>query len=203
MTDVTIPATKLDAVNLMLASIGQTPLNSLDTSGIRDAAIAELSLDMTTRQVLSSGWSFNTDRNYEIATDVSDNILVPANALYIEPSSRSYAQVERDNAGTRMMWDLEEHTFTITVSPIEYDIIRAYEFNEIPQAARGYIATRAARLFQSQVIGSDILFKYTEIHERESFATFQKLERRAKNHNIFGSATDHNAIIRRSYSPLR
>ena len=200
MTDVLLPTTKLDAVNLMLVSIGQTPLNSLDTTGIRSAAIAELDLDMVTRSVLSRGWSFNTDKEFEIAPDVSDNILVPSNALSTVPTYDYNDFVVRDNSGTLMMYDRDENSFDITTTE-KYTIIRAVNFDQTPEAFRGYVATRAARLFQSHVIASDILYRYTSQHENEALATLTKAERRAKKTNIFRKGTGANAAIHRSWNP--
>lgn len=203
MTNPLTPQTKLDAVNMMLASIGQAPLNSLNVTGIKDASIAELSLDNTTREVLNRGWSFNTDRQFELVPDSNDNMLVPSDALQIDPSDRCDDYVERDNNGVRMLYDRENHTFTITENPLKVDIIRAMEFEKIPQAARTYIATRAARLFQANVIGSDILFRYTELHERESLALLNKMERRSKDRNMFRPGTEINKITNRYRNPLR
>lgn len=205
MTNPLIPQTKLDAVNQMLASIGQTPLNTLNTSGIRDAAIAELSLDNTTREVLNRGWSFNTDREFEISRDVNDNYLVPSDALQIDPEYHWLDWIERDNSGTRMMYDRENNTFDITTEndPVLFQIIRAMDFETLPQAARGYIAIRAARIFQANVIGSDILFKYTEMHEREALSTLKKLETRSKDRNMFRPGTESNKIVNRWRNPLR
>jgi len=204
MTNPLIPQTKLDAVNQMLASIGQTPLNTLNTAGIRDAAIAELTLDNTLREILNRGWSFNTDRCFELTKEVGDEYLVPSDALTIDPSEGwRYDFVERDDAGTRKMWDRENNTFTITDSPIEFDIIRAMDFETVPQAMRGYVAIRAARIFQANVIGSDIIFKYTQLHEDEALFALKKTERRNKDRNVFRPGTESNKIVNRYRNPIR
>jgi hypothetical protein len=202
MTDETIPSTKLDAVNLMLMSIGQTPLNTLDTTGIRDAALAELTLDMQTRQVLSRGWSFNTDIDFEVAPDVSNNVLVPADALQMIPMLNTYNYVDRNNSGTRMMYDRDENTFTIT-DTIEYRIVRAFQFVECPETMRGYLMTRSARIFQTQIVGSKILREYTKEDELDAFAALKRHERRNKKMNIFRTGTDSNQIIQRNFIPSR
>lgn len=204
MTNPLIPQTKLDAVNQMLASIGQTPLNTLNTAGIRDAAIAELTLDNTLREILTRGWSFNTDRCFELTKDVGDFYVVPSDALTIDPSMGwVHDFVERDDSGTRKMWDRAENTFTITESPIEFDIIRAMDFETVPQAMRGYVAIRAARIFQANVIGSDIIFKYTQVHEDEALFALKKSERRNKDRNIFRPGTESNKIVNRWRNTLR
>lgn len=204
MTNPLIPQTKLDAVNQMLASIGQTPLNTLDTAGIRDAAIAELSLDNTLREILSLGWDFNTDKSLALTSDVNDNYLVPSDALTIDPSEHwLYDFVERDNAGTRMMYDRDENTFTILKSPIDFDIVRAFAFETVPQTMRGYVAIRAARIFQANVIGSDILFKYTQVHENDAKYALKKAQRKGKDKNMFRAGTPTANIVNRRYNPPR
>lgn len=196
------PATKLDAVNRMLASIGQTPVNSLDVSGIRDVAIAELAIDNTTQEVLEHGWSWNTDYEYMLPLDLNGNILIPSNALYVEPSDRQLDYVPRYDNGVHKMYNRKDKTFTFTQG-LEVDITWAQPFNELPSPARTYIATRAARIFQSQVIGSQILFQFTELHEREALAKLQKLENRQKNLNILESDVEANLIWNRTRNPYR
>mgnify|MGYP001400660828 CR=1 FL=1 len=54
--------TKLEAVNLMLSTIGEAPVNSL-TSGLVDAELAETILASVSKAVQSEGWNFNTEKN--------------------------------------------------------------------------------------------------------------------------------------------
>lgn len=199
MTTPTLAMTELDAVNQMLASIGQAPVSSLAVSGIRDVAIAQLSLDTVLREVLTRGWSFNTDYEYELTPDGSDNIIYPTAAAWVDPCDKSKDYVVRDNGGTLMLYDREDKTFTITDNPLEVDVVWMYEFDEIPQVARHYIAMRAARVFQSQVIGSDILFKYTELHEQEALTSLKRMESRTKRVNFI----DNQPAYSRTRNPTR
>lgn len=202
----TLLLTELDAVNMMLSSIGQTPVNSVDVSGIRDVAIAQLALQNTTREVLNRGWSFNTDFEYELVIDGSGEVPLPASVLWLDPCNAAQRFVIRDDAGTLKLWDKVNHTFTISTnhqSPIEVDIIHAMEFDEIPNVARQYIATRAARVFQANVISSEVLFKFTSVHEQESYADLLKLEARTKDRNWFTSGSDSNQIVNRRRNAWR
>jgi hypothetical protein len=183
MTVETAPQTKLDAVNMILWSIGETPVNSLDVSGIRDVAIAELKLDETTRRVLNKGWDFNTDDEWELAADGSGHVLIPANALRVDPMDRSKRYVVRDDAGQRKFWDKDEHTYVIGET-VEVKIVWAYEFDEIPESGRMYIATRAARAFQAGAMGSELLYKFTDRDEREALAEFRRDHALVRNANV-------------------
>ena len=57
--------TTLEAVNRILAAIGEPPVTALDTGGTTEQAEAETFLDRSRREVLSVGWYCNTDRKYE------------------------------------------------------------------------------------------------------------------------------------------
>ena len=201
MTEPLNPQTELDAVNTMLASIGSAPVNTLAVVGVKDINIAKSALSSTLRSVLLRGWSFNTDTNYELVPDGNNNILVPDTALWIEPCDRSKDYVVRYSATQAMLYDKENHTFTITDNPLKVDIIWAFSFESIPEAARSYIATKAARIFQSQIIGSEVLYKYTADHETEAFATLKRLEARTKKVNIFNGDHRMRATRSRRFNP--
>lgn len=201
MSDPLLAQTELDAVNKMLASIGSAPVNTLNASGIKDINIAKLALSNTLRSVLLEGWSFNTDDEYELVPDGNNNILIATNALWIEPSDRSKDYVARYNGGVQMFYDKCKHTFTITDNPLKVDVIWAYPFEEIPEAARNYIATKAARIFQSQVIGSEVLYEFTQHAETEALAILHRNEARTQDVNILQGGFRLAATRGRRFNP--
>lgn len=205
MTTPTAPMTKLDAVNQMLASIGQTPVNSLATSNIRDVQTAELALDTELRNVLLLGLQFNTDTEYELTPNSNDRIVVPNTAFFVDPcyDYKNYVMRWNDNEGGLCLYDKDERTFTITEDKVLVDVVWGFEFEEVPQHVRNYVSTKAARVWQSQVIGSDILFKFTELHEKEAKATMLRLELRGEDTNMLRSAADTNRIFTRHRNARR
>lgn len=182
MTNPVSPMTRLDAVNQMLSSIGQSPLNTLTGVLPKDAQKAALALDTVLREVLNKGWSFNTDTNFKLSPDVNNHILIPSTALWVDPEDPSQDFVIRWDNGVAKFYDRENQTFEVDAD-VECRIIWAFSFEEIPQAARHYIAMRAGRIFQSQIIGSQVLFQFTELHESEAFATFKRMEKRTNKYN--------------------
>lgn len=193
--------TELEAVNEMLLSIGQAPVNSLDVAGIRDVAIAQTTLDNVSRSVQLQGWHFNTDYEYELTPNGSNNVLVPSNVLFIEPNDPSQDYVIRDNAGTLMLWDREDKTFTITVNPVKVDIVWGFDFIDIPQYARNYIALRAARRFQALVVGSQILHTFTQQDELDALAMLKRMDGRNANVNILNTGNFTDQIFQRRINP--
>jgi hypothetical protein len=193
-TNPMFPMTKLDAVNGMLSSIGQAPVSTLTVTGIRDVALAELALDSTTREVLNRGWSFNTDTDWPLTPDVNGNIPIPASALDLDPVDRWQDFVQRDNEGTMMLYDKCERSFTFT-DAVKVNITWGFDFGAVPQVARTYIATRAARIFQANVIGSNLLFKFTELHESEARVAMERLEDQTQDTNMLTAPTEANRVI--------
>lgn len=198
MTTPTAVMTKLDAVNAMLASIGQSPINTLSGTIPKDASRAVIALDTVLREVLTKGWSFNTDYDYELTPDGNANLLVPANAMWVDPEQQYNDYVMRWDSGTAKLYDRRNQTFTITDS-VKCRIVWSYDFEEIPQVARHYIAMRAGRIFQSQIVGSQVLFQFTQLHEQEAYAAFKRMEKRSKRYSLI--ANDPTAY--RHYNPVR
>ena len=194
MTNPLVPQTKLDAVNQMLSSIGQAPVNSLDVTGIRDVSQAVLELDTQLRKVLTKGWSFNTDYDFPLTPDGNSNILIPASALHVDPCNPYTDYVERTNSGVRMLYDRKDRTFVIE-DDVDCKVVWAFEFDEIPQHARSYIATKAARVWQAHVIGSQLLYQYTKEDELEAKITFMEMEESTEDSNMLTSPTEVNSVI--------
>jgi hypothetical protein len=76
----TSPTTKLEAVNTMLSTIGEAPVNSLAT-GLIDAETAETILNNVSREVQARGWNFNTEYDYTFSPNVDGEIDLPANII--------------------------------------------------------------------------------------------------------------------------
>lgn len=192
-----VALSELDAVNQMLISIGQAPVNTLESTGIRDVAIAQTILHNTSREVQSRGWDFNVDTEYELVPDGSDNILIPANALVIDPSDTSKRYVQRLNVDTMCFWDLDDKTFTITDNPLKVDVTWFYAFEAIPTYARNAIATKAARRFQAYAVGSQILYEYTQQDEIDAFIELNRHAARVQDANILSNGDWTTSIFHR------
>mgnify|MGYP000641860562 CR=1 FL=1 len=76
----TTPTTKLEAVNSMLSTIGEAPVNSL-TSGLVDAETAETILNEVSRSVQAHGWNFNSEPDYTVAADIGGNVVLPTEII--------------------------------------------------------------------------------------------------------------------------
>lgn len=172
------PQTELDAVNTMLESIGERPVNDLGQGGRLDVLRAENTLAEINRMVQMRGWWFNLLEGQTL-TPSSSKIVLATNTIKFKhiqrpPLINSFDQrrlaMRRDkNDGNKLkVYDLKDRTFTITAD-VMADLTEGLVFEDLPETARRYIAIRSAVTFQMRTVGSRILREFTEREARESW----------------------------------
>ena len=183
---------KLEAVNPMLTSIGESPVNTITSSTTTDVSIAVQILDNVSREIQSIGWHFNTDTNYKLSKNTSNEVVLPANCLRVDNSNQDadLDLVERN----RKLWDRENHTYTIT-QDVRVNITWLLEFTEIPETAR------AARIFQDRMLASDTLHKFHQVDEIQALAALKEQEGDTRDHSIFDNYSTYRVIDRGNYQP--
>ena len=195
MTTVVTPTTELEAVNLMLDSIGESPISSLENSAVVDAVKAKAVLSEISRAVQKKGWHFNTEKEFELVPTVFEKeIFVPSNVLRIDTVYPDDG-IDVVHRGKRL-YDRRKHTFKFDKS-VKVDMVVLLPFDELPEAARYYIAVRAARVFQARTVGSESLWQFTEVDERDARADLKKAEGITGDHNILTDSWSVRRIIER------
>tara|TARA_B110000967_G_scaffold146555_1_gene150029 strand:+ start:375 stop:980 length:606 start_codon:yes stop_codon:yes gene_type:complete len=182
----TTPTTKLEAVNSMLSTIGEAPVNSL-TSGLVDAETAETILNEVSRSVQASGWNFNSEPNYTVAANVSGEVRLPTEVIRADLAdsetkfrSTKNEYVQRGNK----MYDKIKHTYNIG-APLTLDVVVLLNYELCPEVARRYISVKAARIFQERVVGSDTLSAMNRNDEQEALFALREMEGDNGDYNIF------------------
>lgn len=173
--------TRLDAVNSMLFTIGESPVNTLDGGNVI-AVTAEQALDRVSREIQSEGWAFNTEKGFPLTRQSDPEVFyVPDTALSCDPSDKDAKIVVRGNR----LYDLENHTYTFPdTAQIDCDIIWNLPFDDLPETAKRYITVRAARIFQAGAVGSDTLNAFSDRDEFEAKARFRKANSRVRDKNL-------------------
>jgi hypothetical protein len=175
---------ELDAVNIMLGTIGESPINSLDAAtGVVDAVTARAILSEVSVQVQEEGWHFNTEYEFILTPSLdTKEIYIPANTIEVDASEYDRNNIDVAIRGNRL-YDRKNKTFQFQ-QDIKADLTILLEFNELPQAARHYITVRAARVFQQRVIGSDTLGSFTERDEARALRSMRRYESKTADYNI-------------------
>lgn len=155
-------STELDAVNTMLETIGQSPVNTLESVNGSDVSIAINTLKEVSREVQSLGWEFNTE-TITISPDTDSHINVPSNVIKIDPTDPTLRYVRR---GT-LLYDKANNTDEIT-SLVEAEVVWFLDFEDMPEPARRYITIKAARRFQNRVLCDEAVYAFTKEDEAEA-----------------------------------
>lgn len=189
------PTTELDAVNQMLGTIGEAPVNTLIGVTSLDTAIAINTLAEISRDIQSKGHHFNTDKGLKLQPGAfTGEIEVPINCVDIDTVDPD-GSIDVILRGRRL-YDRVNHTFKFT-APVTVDMVVLLPFGELPESARRYISVRACRVFQKRQVGSTTLATFTAEDEREALMSFRRSLGRNADHNIFNSP-DMRRMLRRS-----
>ena len=176
--------TKLQAINTMLSTIGEPPINSL-TAQRADSVIALNILDETSREVLSYGWHFNTEEDVQMVPDTSDDSIYIADTIVkvdVTADNYNYDIVIRGNR----LYNRKTNSF-VFLEPIKVIQVKLMDFDEMPEAAKRYITIRAARVFQDRMVGSEKIHGFTMQDEVQALARMNEHDVESADYTIFQS----------------
>ena len=196
-------STELDAVNSILMSVGESPVNTLTVQS-PEVAIAQKTLRQICREVQAEGWSYNTENEYPIKLDTNNQCIIPNNVLQLDLNifqhGKDYDVVRRSDNGVMKVYDKKGHTFTFeNCSELFFDIIWMLDFEDLPQVFKDYITTRASRIASNRMVNSQPSARLLESDEAASRAAAVEYENRQGDHNIFNDyqyQQDANTVYR-------
>jgi hypothetical protein len=182
--------TELQAVNMMLTTIGEQPIGNLnDKAGLQDASIAQDILHNTSRQVQSRGWIFNTDLQKVMSPDNSigdgsGKIKVDKNVLRIDTTSKVRSNKTDVTERAGYLYDREKNTNLFSDS-VTVDYVTFLPFDSLPESARRYIAVKSARIFHDRVVGSGELHNFFQQDELQAWGDLLEYQSETGDFNIF------------------
>lgn len=180
---------ELQAVNMMLTTIGEQPIANLnDKAGLQDASIAQDILHNTSRQVQSRGWIFNTDLQKILSPDSTTagggKIKVDSNVLRIDTTSKVRSNKTDIVERAGYLYDREKNTNLFT-DPVTVDYVTFLPFESIPESARRYIAVKSSRIFHDRVVGSGELHAFFQQDEMQAWSDLLEYQSEIGDFNIF------------------
>ena len=197
MTTQITPTTELQSVNTMLSVIGEAPVNSITGTTTVDVSVAKNILDETSMSVQSIGWNFNTHINHTtLALDSDNKVPLPANCVKADANQayRNYNYTIRNG----FLYDMEKHTDVFTSAPASVDLVLVQQFEHLPEYARRYITTKAARRFASRFIGDKEITALIGQDENEALMSFHQADSQESDINILNGDSNTFSIINRT-----
>ena len=188
--------TELSAVNSILGAIGQAPITTLKTSTGNNSLSSQISenpeiafifnlLRDANIDTQSEGWHFNTEHHVKFSPDSNGNILIPNDVISMDAHD-NYTRRTTDLVRRQgKLYDKIKHTYTFT-SDIDLDLVRLYEFEDIPVVFRRYIVYRASRVAATQLVANPQLVRLLGVQEQQARAAVQEYECQQGDHSMFG-----------------
>lgn len=141
--------TELEAVNAILFTIGESPVNSLDSTTSVDVINARTLITSESRKVQDQGWTFNTQEGVFIPSDSFSQMI---------PWRNNWLRVMDGSSGspyTRRAGNLYDRTSRTDLFPggVTVELIEEVPFDELPYCFQTYITCKAARRFNGGSFG--------------------------------------------------
>ena len=172
--------TELEAVNVLLTTIGEAPVNTLTGNQVTDVTVAKQVLLEISREIQSQGWHFNTEYGVKLAPDNNKNILIPADTALID--APDYNVVIREGK----LFDLRVRTYEFK-SPIKVDIVYFQDFAVLPDVAKRYITARAARIYADRLLNSETIHSMALRDERSALVDLRQFEGETADYSMMDS----------------
>lgn len=154
----------LEAVNLMLSAVGESPATTLD-AGNPELDIALATLNQVTKEVQAERWHFNREYGYPLTPNQDGEIVLPPNVLFIQINKDRHPVLFDLTVRDGKLYDRRSHSFTFTTSTINVDVVWNFEFDTLPTPFQLYITQRAARVFVSRSQGSQEMVRLANVDE--------------------------------------
>lgn len=189
--------TELEAVNLMLMAADEAPVQTLSQPGHLPLSTAKSVLNDTSRVVQSKGWAFNTEDGFPLPRDTEGHIPIAPNVLSIDVDDST--DVKAVQRGTKL-YDRKNHT-SVFQQDLTGTVILLLPWDELPQAARHYIAVRAARTLQVRLQAGESVHSLTEADETAALLALDSLEADTADANFLTDSTDVSSVLIGRYFP--
>jgi len=199
------PLTDLDAINEMLASVGQAPLTSIDTTENLykkvgdsyeqliiptnpDVAMAQQNLLEVSRRVQSEGWSFNREYNYPLTPEVTTRRIQYADdqlQIDLAESHPEYGNLDVVKRGG-YLYEKNNHTYEWNVDTLFCDILWYLDWQDIPRPIQDYVIKKACAQFSMRVIGDANLYKTLQEEANQCRAYALEYDTQQGDYTFFG-----------------
>lgn len=187
---------ELEALNAILAAVGEAPVQSAAVTGLYPLEAAKASLNEASRVVQSMAWSFNVDDPVTVPLAPGGTAAVPADALRFTPDPAASTALHRPTMRGTVFYNAAVGSYVFT-SPIVGACTRLLPWDYLPEPARRYIIVRACQAMQGKFSVPDGLRTVTlrDVQEAHQILVDFEAENNTANWNMVSDNADANAIL--------
>ena len=190
--------TELSAVNNILGAIGQSPITTLNFDNPEISFIFNLLRDANV-DTQAEGWHFNTEKHVKFAIDANGRIAIGDDILSMDLHDNQARRTHNLVRRSGFLYDKQDHTDVFTTD-LDLDIVRLYNFEDLPIVFRRYITYRASRQAATQLVANPQLVKLLQGQEALARASLMEYECNQGDHSMFGFEDD---TAYQTYQPFR
>ena len=186
--------TELSAVNSILGAIGQSPLTALtlNADGVFDnpevAIIYNLLRDANV-DTQAEGWHFNTEKHVKFSINTDGKIAIGNDILSMDLHDNQARRTHNFVRRNGYLYDKQDHTDVFTAD-LDLDVVRLYQFEDLPIVFRRYITYRASRVAATKLVANPQLVKLLAQQEALARAALMEYECNQGDHSMFGFEDD-------------
>jgi len=185
-----------EAINICLMTIGERPLGTSESiTGHFEAELADVALDEALTEVLSHGYQFNTDEDWEFVPDADDYIAIPSGALAVDASQSSLDYIVKSGK----LYDKANHTFKFE-STIKASITWQVDFDDLHPIVQLYVLAVAKTKLYTRVVGVDNMYSILKEEEATTKTALLHEEIQSGDYSIFDD-TGVRRVMNRTQNP--
>ena len=180
--------TELSAVNNILGAIGQSPLTTLNFDNPEISFIYNLLRDANV-DTQAEGWHFNTEYNVKFSPDATTKKIAIGNDVLSMDFHNNYTKRTHDLVRRngylydKMSTKDNKDEFD---SDIHLDIVKVYNFEDLPIVFRRFITYRASAAAATQLVANPNLVKLLSNQAGLARAALQEYECNQADYSMFG-----------------
>lgn len=171
---------ELDAVNEIIGTLGESPINSLENMSNIDAINALRILRTISRQEQARGWSFNIIPQLTLTPEFYTH-KIPWNDAYLSLKGLNNEKLVRSGDYIKDLANNNRLEFT---SPITAEAVLLIPFEQLPEPMRSYIVAKSCFAFQARYFGDDSLGNVTQMQIQETWQHLMEYELENNDYSI-------------------
>ena len=169
----TAKISQLEAVNSVLANIGESPVNSLTENSV-DIGLALRHLSQVSREVQMRGWSFNTDSEYVLSPNNDDKIAITDDILAVDLDTTDDPEYDVVIRGS-FLYNRYDRSYTFT-GDLKADVTWLLAWEDLPPHAQNYIVVSAGIKMADDVESSPASHRFGQEDQLHAWNAFKSQE---------------------------
>lgn len=169
--------TKLDALNMLLLSSGQLPVQDYH-SNHPDAISARSYIERWSQQSQQRGWYFNTYFALDLVPDAQGEITLPTGSIRVDITSHC----DQGSVRRGKLWNSRANSF-VWPAPMKGNVFVQLDFDDCPLTMQTMIAYQALSEWQAMHEGDQLKIQKAEQVVATTRVTLNREQTRFENNN--------------------